>query len=532
MVLTASVLLVFALGCRPTPTAPPTPTPTATPTQPPTPTAATPTPTATLTPTPAPTPTPVMPVATPTPSPTPMLTATPTPAVTLDNPLSSGLSIADVVETALASVVQIESNGGTGTGFIVNENGLVVTNKHVVAGSTQVRIRWTQGGVNLPGHVTELHPTLDLAYVSIESTETFTPIVIGDSDRVRVGAEVIAIGFPLGSELGSEPTVSLGIISAKRNGLLQTDASLNPGNSGGPLLDVFGLAVGVVVSRVEQDSSGRPISGIGFAIPINKVKAEVEGQTSPAIYTPVPTPTATSIPPPTPTATPLPTEAELEQRALDQGYDLRRLTDLSALGFTSELARFSLAGTRPLSISTITNASNRAIIRFEREYQPSVYVAPEVPDQPYFSKVAILLDLYESEAEAAAFVQAFEFAPPGCRPFLLQDIAGHVWGFYMGESFFENAEKLEVPIEGVSGFHVPTTTLGGFRYDHDFLHIYFLSHGRMAGYLLVQGDKLVVEDTISLAAKLTGPPTPTDDAQEPERNLQSLCELFEVLGNL
>ena len=236
--------------------------------------------------------------------------------------------------------------------------------------------------------------------------------------------------------------------------------------------------------------------------------------------TPTPAPTPTATPTPAPTATPLPTEADLEQRALDQGYDLRRLTDLRDLGFTSpsESARFSLAGDLPLSINAITNAP---VIRFEREYERDTDVYVNRLRDPSFEEVAILFDLYESEAEAAALVQAFEFAPEGCWPFLFLDISGYGLGAYMGGAFFEDVEKLEVPIEGVSGFN-----------KQDFLHIYFLSHGRTAGYLLVFGENLGVEDTIPLAAKLTGPPTPTDDAQEPERNLQSLCSIWEMLGNL
>ena len=186
-----------------------------------------------------------------------------------------------MTENVLPSVAHIVTGTGSGTGFIVNESGLVVTNKHVVDGSTQVSVRMASGS-EYRGTVTQRHPTLDLAYISIDSSRTFTPIAVGDSDEVRVGAEVIAIGFPLGSTLGSEPTVSVGIISAKRDDRLQTDASLNPGNSGGPLLDMYGQVIGVVVSRVETDGSGRPISGIGFAIPINEVKTELGGQVSPA----------------------------------------------------------------------------------------------------------------------------------------------------------------------------------------------------------------------------------------------------------
>ena len=215
-------------------------------------------------------------------------------ATTFGEPLSSGLSIADVTENALPSVVQIIVDTGTGTGFIVNENGLVITNKHVVEGFSQVTVRMTMG-TEYRGSVTKKHPDLDLAYIRVDADHSFIPIALGDSDKIRVGDEVIAIGFPLGQELGLEPTVSVGIISAKRDERLQTDASLNPGNSGGPLLDVLGQVTGVVVSRVETDSSGRPVAGIGFAIPINVVKSEPEGQVS-AVGDVLPTSTPTPFP--------------------------------------------------------------------------------------------------------------------------------------------------------------------------------------------------------------------------------------------
>ena len=215
--------------------------------------------------------------------------------------LSSGLSVADVTENALPSVVQIISaDSAAGTGFVVQENGLVVTNKHVVGGSDVVAVRLV-GGDEYLGNVTRRHPALDLAYLEIDSGRRFTPIVTGDSDNIRVGEEVIAIGFPLGRDLGLEPTVSVGIISAKRDNRLQTDASLNPGNSGGPLLNMFGQAVGVVVSRVENDRSGRPVSGIGLAIPISLVKSGMGEQVSQggkALPTPVPTPFPTIEPTP------------------------------------------------------------------------------------------------------------------------------------------------------------------------------------------------------------------------------------------
>ncbi len=217
-----------------------------------------------------------------------------------EEPLSSGLSVADVVENALPSVVQIIAGSGSGTGFIVNESGLVVTNKHVVGGASQVTLRLASGG-NFQGRVAQLHPSLDLAYIEIDADRSFTPIAVGDSGKIRVGEDVIAIGFPLGSSLGQEPTVSVGIISAKRNDRLQTDASLNPGNSGGPLLNMFGAAIGVVTSRIDSTDSGRAVAGISFAIPINEVKSGLGRQVSPSGRTlPTPTPTPLQVIGPTP----------------------------------------------------------------------------------------------------------------------------------------------------------------------------------------------------------------------------------------
>ena len=273
-------------------------------------------------------PTPIPPTATAT-NPSPAATNTPNPtspptavvrsqvAAAFGEPLSSGLSVADVVENALPSVARIVTGSGTGTGFVINESGLLVTNKHVVDGYASVRVEMATGS-EYRGSVTRTHPTLDLAYIDVDSTQTFTPIAVGDSDDVRVGAEVIAIGFPLGSTLGDEPTVSRGIISAKRDGRLQTDASVNPGNSGGPLLDMFGQAVGVVVSKIEETEAGRPVSGIGFAIPINHLAGEASKKPvdnpEPTRVVPNnhPTPTQTK----TPRLTPIPTKTPRSVRVL------------------------------------------------------------------------------------------------------------------------------------------------------------------------------------------------------------------------
>ena len=213
-------------------------------------------------------------------------------------PLSSGISLPDMVENALRSLVEIQTAFGSGTGFIVNSDGLVVTNRHVVQGVDRANLRLVSGA-SYTAQVVDEHDNLDLAYLLIDSSTQFTPIAVGDSDNVRVGESVIVIGFPIADRLGSEPTVSQGIVSARRTGgLIQTDAPVNPGNSGGPMLDQFGNVVGVVVSRVEE-AGGRDISGIGFAIPINEVTADLGGQVSPgeALPTPLPTARPTLVPP-------------------------------------------------------------------------------------------------------------------------------------------------------------------------------------------------------------------------------------------
>ena len=227
----------------------------------------------------------------------------------------AALSLEDMLERAMPGVVEIGADTGSGTGFIVHELGLVITNAHVVGDSGEVAIRLAAGG-EYSGVVIGTHATLDLAYVGIDTSDTFQPLALGDSDAIRVGAEVIAIGFPLGSELGQDATVTRGIISAKRQDMdfLQTDASLNPGNSGGPLLDEYGCVVGINTAGVGETGDGQVVTGINFAIPVNDLKdaLQAEGFSGiPVCETPPPVQTlqatATPAPPPAPTETPTPT---------------------------------------------------------------------------------------------------------------------------------------------------------------------------------------------------------------------------------
>ena len=237
-------------------------------------------------------------------------------------------SLADVIESIQASVVQIIAGRSSGSGFIVGKDGLVVTNEHVVENARTVRV-WLTNGRSYEGDVLERDTTSDLALVKIGGNQRFEAIPVGDPGRVRVGDEVLALGFPLADRIGKELTVTRGIVSSKRteSGVqhFQTDAAINPGNSGGPLVNNSGEVIGVNTSRIEETSGGRPVANIGFAVSVSELEGRLPSlgargaatrgtptptTTSPLSPTPIniPTPlsTPTAAPPPTPTATPKP----------------------------------------------------------------------------------------------------------------------------------------------------------------------------------------------------------------------------------
>ena len=216
---------------------------------------------------------------------------------------SSGKTPADILEIAQPSIVRILTATGSGTGFIVSKNGLVVTNRHVVEGNRYVVVRLATGE-QYEGKVTQLHAILDMAYVEIDSGQSFTPLSMGDSSEVSVSQAVFAVGYPLADDLGLNPTISKGIISAMRDDYLQTDASLNPGNSGGPLLTEDGKVIGLISARAERTESGRAVAGIGFAIPINDVKPGLPAGIASGNPAPADTPNPTIIPDPSPTPPP------------------------------------------------------------------------------------------------------------------------------------------------------------------------------------------------------------------------------------
>jgi len=161
---------------------------------------------------------------------------------------------------------------GIGSGFIVSPDGYILTNDHVVEGASSVMVTVVGRPKAYQAQVVEQNYNLDLALVKIDAGGDLPTLVLGDSDRARVGEWVIAIGNPY----GLDHTVTVGVLSAKArpvtvgnreySNLLQTDASINPGNSGGPLLNLAGKVIGIntAVSTNAQ--------GIGFAIPASTVK--------------------------------------------------------------------------------------------------------------------------------------------------------------------------------------------------------------------------------------------------------------------
>lgn len=164
---------------------------------------------------------------------------------------------------------------GAGSGFAVSKD-LIITNNHVVSGSSQITVVTSDGSRSI-GRVVSVAPWKDLALVSVE--EDLQPIVLGDSSKIRIGELVFAVGNPLG--LWAGPTVTMGVVSAVGRtiaaspelileDLIQTDAAINPGNSGGPLINIRGEAVGITTAIIPY------AQGIGFAIPIDEVKLFLE----------------------------------------------------------------------------------------------------------------------------------------------------------------------------------------------------------------------------------------------------------------
>jgi len=166
---------------------------------------------------------------------------------------------------------------GLGSGFIIDSKGIVVTNNHVIQGAEDIVVS-VNGSKEYKAKVIGKDPYMDLAVLQIVSDEKFIPVSFGNSDKARVGDWVIAIGNPYG--FGG--TVTTGIISSRNRDIgltryddfIQTDASINVGNSGGPLFDLDGKVVGINTAIIAPGRSGS--IGIGFAIPSNPASKVIE----------------------------------------------------------------------------------------------------------------------------------------------------------------------------------------------------------------------------------------------------------------
>ena len=203
--------------------------------------------------------------------------------------LPSGESIPTLVHDVLPSVVSIDSSGGgsedQGTGMIISQSGLVLTNNHVIANAASGGvITVTQSGSTtaLPAALIGRDPSNDVALLRIVNTSGLHPVTFARSSGVEVGTAVVAIGNALGLAAGT-PTVTSGIVSAlgrsvtasdssggsseTLTNMIQTDAAINPGNSGGPLLNARGEVIGMNTAVAGSTSDGTSAQNIGFAIP-------------------------------------------------------------------------------------------------------------------------------------------------------------------------------------------------------------------------------------------------------------------------
>lgn len=204
-------------------------------------------------------------------------------SATIDLVKKVGPSVVSInTSTTVQSYFGAQEQQGAGTGVIVSEDGLILTNKHVVEGASTVTVTNTDGK-QYEGKILAIDSANDIAFVKVEASG-LPAAELGDSDKVDVGQRAIAIGNALGEYSN---TVTTGVISGKQRpvqasdgqgrtetltNLFQTDAAINPGNSGGPLLNIDGQVIGINTAV----ASGNNAQNIGFAIPINQVKGALE----------------------------------------------------------------------------------------------------------------------------------------------------------------------------------------------------------------------------------------------------------------
>ncbi|MDV4149525.1 trypsin-like peptidase domain-containing protein [Clostridium sp. AL.422] len=214
---------------------------------------------------------------------------------------SEALTASEAFERVAPAVVVVSVSGvidysgiipqeteGIGSGFIINEEGYILTNYHVIEGAKEVTVTLSDGR-DVKAKVVNYDENQDVAMLKISDDSVKVPAVVelGDSDALKPGEQVIAIGTPLSKEFNQ--TVTSGIVSAVNRtvetssgvqlNLIQTDAAINPGNSGGPLVNTKGEVVGINNMKIASDE----VEGIGFSIPIDEVKDRIESLSKPIL---------------------------------------------------------------------------------------------------------------------------------------------------------------------------------------------------------------------------------------------------------
>lgn len=172
----------------------------------------------------------------------------------------------DMLAALVKAVVTVETKDGHGSGFLITNDGYMLTNAHVVDEQSTVKVKFEQG-FTLDGTVVKVNRDFDVALIKTPGSD-MAALAIGDDGALQLGEELYAIGTPLDEKLGQ--TVTRGIMSGKREfegrSFLQTDVSINPGNSGGPLIDDTGKVVGIATLKVKETG----VQGIGFGVPMSK----------------------------------------------------------------------------------------------------------------------------------------------------------------------------------------------------------------------------------------------------------------------
>ena len=241
------------------------------------------------------------------------------PALVITDQLAAGLA-ADLTRIARPSVVKVTTQSGIGSGWIYEvrgETARILTNEHVVAGNrSSVEVSFDDGKPSVSAKVIDTHPEYDLAVVEACCHSNYQSLPMAGPGDIEVGADVVAFGFPDRAGVTESLSVSVGIISTYAYSetlgiwVVQTDAALNPGNSGGPILNGEARVVGTVSFGVTRSADGRDLDNLGFGIAPSTIRQFLDNSRALATATPTAVPTATNTPEPTNTPGPSPTPTD------------------------------------------------------------------------------------------------------------------------------------------------------------------------------------------------------------------------------